>query len=198
MSTLQSLVPFDHAHVLTLLHEFFGERAATLYEAHGRSVAKLVAEARGSKETDMRLLSHAVAIAEAAAIEAAAERDTMESPDAATRFLKLRFAGQEHESFIVLYLDVQHRLLAAEELFRGTLSQTSVYPREVVKRALHHNAGAVILSHCHPSGVSEPSKADELLTRALKHALDVIDVHVLDHIVVAGGGHISFAQRGLI
>jgi DNA repair protein RadC len=99
---------------------------------------------------------------------------------------------------MVLFLDAQNRVIATEELFSGTLTQTSVYPREVVKRALHHNAAAVIFAHNHPSGVAEPSRADELLTKALKEALALVDVKVLDHFVVAGNVAVSFAERGLL
>ena len=96
-------------------------------------------------------------------------------------------------------LDSQHRLIVAEELFRGTLSQTSVYPREVVRRALTHNAAAVVLAHNHPSGVAEPSRADEMLTRELKQSLALVDVRVLDHFIVAGAAPpLSFAERGLL
>jgi DNA repair protein RadC len=98
----------------------------------------------------------------------------------------------------VLFLDAQNRVTAQEELFAGTLTQTSVYPREVVKRALHHNAAAVIFAHNHPSGVAEPSLADELLTKALKEALGLVDVRVLDHFVIAGNVALSFAERGLL
>ena len=99
---------------------------------------------------------------------------------------------------MALFLDSQHRLLAAEELFRGTLAQTSVYPREVVKSALAHNAAAVIFAHNHPSGVAEPSRADELLTQALRQALSLVDIRTLDHFVVAGAQVVSFAERGLL
>lgn len=114
------------------------------------------------------------------------------------QYLQMQLGSLPHEVFSVLYLDAQHRLLACEELFRGTLAQTSVYPREVVKRALHHNAGAVILAHNHPSGVLEPSRADELLTQTLKSSLALVDVRVLDHFVVGGSGVTSFAERGLL
>ena len=99
---------------------------------------------------------------------------------------------------MALFLDAQNRVITIEELFRGTLTQTSVYPREVVKRALHHNAGAVILAHNHPSGVAEPSHADETLTQALRQALALVDIRVLDHFIVAGSGVLSFAERGLL
>jgi DNA repair protein RadC len=120
------------------------------------------------------------------------------SPEAVRNYLRLRIADLGHEVFIVLFLDAQHRLIACEEMFRGTLSQTSVYPREVVKAALKHNAAAVILSHNHPSGLAEPSRADELLTAALKQALALVDIKTLDHFVVGGTSTISFAERGLL
>lgn len=120
------------------------------------------------------------------------------SPAQLRDFLALRLAGLAHEVFLAIYLDAQHRLLADEILFTGTLNQTSVYPREVVKAALRHNAAAVILAHNHPSGLAEPSRADELLTAKLKAALELIDVRVLDHFIVAGGCSLSFAERGLI
>jgi DNA repair protein RadC len=124
--------------------------------------------------------------------------DVLSSPRAVRDYLKLLLAGRGQEVFMVLFLDTQHRVIAFEELFHGTLSQTSVYPREVVKRALAHNAAAVILAHNHPSGVTEPSQADQLLTSALKQALALVDVTVLDHFVVAAGQTLSFAERGLL
>ena len=120
------------------------------------------------------------------------------APSAAREYLKLHFAGQGHESFMVLFLDAQNYLIAATELFRGTLTQTSVYPREVVKESLRHNAGAVIFAHNHPSGIAEPSRADEMLTQNLKSALALVDVKVIDHFVVAGASILSFAERGLL
>ena len=125
-------------------------------------------------------------------------RTPFTTPDAVKDYLKLHFAGREYESFVVLYMDAQHGLLAAEELFRGTLTQTSVYPREVVKSALRINAAAVIFSHNHPSGSTNPSRADEHLTQTLKSALALVDVRVLDHFVIAGNNAVSFAERGLI
>ncbi len=123
-------------------------------------------------------------------------RDVLASPAQVRDCLVLHFAGQEHESFMVLFLDAQHRLIGVEELFRGTLTQTSVYPREIVKGALRHNAAAVIFAHNHPSGVAEPSRADELLTSALKQALALVDVKVLDHFIVAGAATVSLAEKG--
>jgi DNA repair protein RadC len=120
------------------------------------------------------------------------------SPDTVRNYLQLLLHDRGHEVFVGVFLDAQHRVIASTELFRGTLAQTSVYPREVVKEALAHNAAAVIFAHNHPSGVSEPSRADELLTQALKQALALIDVKVLDHFVVAGAASVSFAERGLL
>ena len=122
--------------------------------------------------------------------------DAVNSPKAVQDYLRLLLHDRDHEVFVVVLLDAQHRVIAAEELFRGTLTQTSVYPREVVKLALRHNAAAVIFSHNHPSGIAEPSRADELLTVALKAALDLVDIKVLDHIIVAGAASVSFAERG--
>lgn len=120
------------------------------------------------------------------------------SPGVVKDYLRLVLGGRQQEVFMVLFLDAQHRLIASEELFHGTLTQTSVYPREVVKRALIHNAAAVMLSHNHPSGLAEPSSADRMLTDALKQALGLVDVRVLDHIVIGEQGALSFAERGLI
>lgn len=125
-------------------------------------------------------------------------RDALSSPAAVRDYLRLKLAGLPHEVFLAVFLDAQNRVLEAEELFRGSLTQTSVYPREVVKRALAHNAAGIILAHNHPSGVAEPSQADRWLTDQLKAALALVDVKVLDHFVVAGTGSLSFAERGLI
>ena len=121
-----------------------------------------------------------------------------DSPQGVKDYLRLRLTGLGHEVFVVMFLDTQHRLLRVEEMFRGTLAHTSVHPREVVKRALALNAAAVILGHNHPSGVAEPSRADEFITQHLKSALALMDVRVLDHLVVGMGGVVSFAERGLL
>jgi DNA repair protein RadC len=128
-----------------------------------------------------------------------ARRDVLSSPQQVRDYLRLRLGSLAHEVFMALLLDAQNRLIEAAEMFRGTLTQTSVYPREIVKTALAHNAAAVIFAHNHPSGVAEPSRADELLTRQLKQALELVDVRVLDHFIVAGNGPpLSFAERGLL
>lgn len=127
-----------------------------------------------------------------------AQRTVLSSPQEVKDFLRLQLAHEEHEVFAVMFLDVQNQLLQFEPMFRGTLSQTSVYPREIVKRALAVQASAVILAHNHPSGIAEPSRADEFLTHSLKQALALIDVRVIDHLVVGGDQAVSFAERGLL
>lgn len=122
----------------------------------------------------------------------------LNSPRAVRDFLVTRYAIAPREVFAALFLDAQNRLIAFEELFHGTLTQTSVFPREVVKAALQHNAAAVMFVHNHPSGTTEPSHADETLTLALKEALALVDVKVLDHFVIGGIDQLSFAERGLI
>ena len=124
--------------------------------------------------------------------------DALTSPSAVRDYLRLALSGKEREFFLVVFLDAQHRVLGIEELFSGTLTQTSVYPREVVKAALKANAASVIFAHNHPSGVAQPSQADELLTRQLKEALALVDVKALDHFIVAGNQAMSFAERGLL
>ncbi len=122
--------------------------------------------------------------------------ELLSSPETVRQYLRCTLGRQAHESFFVLFLDVKNRLLASQEMFRGTLTHTSVYPREVVKAALAHNAAGVLLAHNHPSGTPEPSEADLLLTRALVQALALVDVRVLDHFVVAGASVHSFAEHG--
>jgi len=120
------------------------------------------------------------------------------SPAAVRDYLRLAIGHRQYEVFVCLWLDAQHRVISFEEPFRGTLTQTSVYPREIVKAALAANAAAVIFAHNHPSGAAQPSQADELLTRNLKEALALVDVKVLDHFIVAGAHSLSFAERGLL
>jgi DNA repair protein RadC len=120
------------------------------------------------------------------------------SPGAVRDYLRLVLAARDHEVFVVLFLDAQHRVLRSAELFRGTLTQTSVYPREVVRAALSANAAAVIFAHNHPSGIAQPSQADELLTRQLREALALVEIRVLDHFIVAGNQTLSFAEQGLL
>jgi DNA repair protein RadC len=126
------------------------------------------------------------------------QKDILSSPQQVREFLILRLANALKEVFVVLFLDAQNRLIATEEMFSGTLTQTSVYPREVVKRALHYNAASVMFAHNHPSGVAKQSRADELITQELKKALALVDVRVLDHFIVAGNQTLSFVEIGLL
>jgi DNA repair protein RadC len=126
------------------------------------------------------------------------ERSPLTSPGAVRDYLRLTLGRKDEEIFVCIWLDAQHKVTGVEEAFRGTLTQTSVYPREIVKKALARNAAAVIFAHNHPSGVAQPSQADELLTRSLKEALALVEVKVLDHFIVAGNQAISFAERGLL
>ena len=187
----------------------------------GKSAVELARDLLARFDDDISLLAHAtwqqraevsgIGTAKAAQLQATlalamralqsrmSTQDVLGSPQAVRDWLRLKLGGLPHEVFVVLLLDSQNRLLHFEEMFRGTLSQTSVYPREVVKLALKWNAAAVVLAHNHPSRVAEPSRADEALTSALKQALALIDVRVLDHFVIAGSAKpLSFAERGLL
>ena len=157
-----------------------------------------VATERGVGPAKCAELAAVVELARRSLSEEAHIRDALASPQAVRDYLRLLLAARPYEVFVGLFLDSQNRLLAADELFRGTLAQTSVYPREVVKAALARNAAAMIFAHNHPSGVAEPSRADELLTQALKQALALVDIRTLDHFVVADGRITSFAERGLL
>jgi DNA repair protein RadC len=126
------------------------------------------------------------------------DREVFGSPHAVKNYLQIQLAHRPHEVFAALFLDTQNRMIALEELFRGTLTQTSVYPREVVLKALHHHAAAVVLAHNHPSGTLYPSRADEALTQTLRAALALVDVRVLDHVIVAPGGALSMAEKGML
>jgi len=157
--------------------------------------AKIVNQATGAYLTDEEVISMAVAIINH---RFGLKRASLNSPSMVRDYLKLTLTGKEHEVFVCVFIDAQNRVIAVEELFRGTLTQTSVYPREVVKAALQHNCAAVILAHNHPSGLAEPSHADQCLTTSLKQALAVVDVKVLDHFIIAGDSALSFAEKGLI
>ena len=126
----------------------------------------------------------------------AARAAPLTNPEGAASYLNARLGGLGHEVFCCLFLDGRHRLICCEEMFRGTLDGAPVYPREIVKRALHHNAAGIILGHNHPSGCPEPSAADRRITQRLKAALALVDIPVLDHLVVAGGSSVSLAGRG--
>lgn len=124
--------------------------------------------------------------------------DVLASPQAVRDYLRVKLGTLEHEVFAVVHLDTQNRVIEYVEMFRGTVSQTSVYPREVVREAMMRNSAALLLVHNHPSGSTQPSRADEMLTQTLKTALALVDVRVLDHLIVAGGDILSMAERGLM
>jgi DNA repair protein RadC len=172
-----------------------GGSLAQLAETPPKELAKLP----GLGPAKATQLAATLELARRALTEEMKGRDLLSSPGAVRDWLKLKLGGLPHEVFGALWLDAQNRLIGWDELFRGSLTQTSVYPREVVKQALTRNAAAVILAHNHPSGVAEPSAADELLTRNLRESLALVDVRVLDHFIVAGSASpLSFAERGLI
>ena len=168
------------------LHGLFGATLDDCTEVHGLGMAKY-AQLQAVMELARRAIAEQLHAGEA-----------FGSPELVKRYLRIKLGGQRHESFVVLFLDVKNRLIADRELFRGTLTQTSVYPREVVIEALDYNAASVILAHNHPSGVPEPSEADLRLTGALVKALSLVDIRVLDHFVVAGPLVHSFAEHGQI
>lgn len=177
-----------------LLVELIGEDA--VHRIYKQSLLKLLQA--GIPHMELRPIFIAREIWERSFRYELSERQVFASPDAVKGYLSALYMTKAHEVFLVLFLDSQHRLIAAEEMFRGTLTQTSVYPREVVLRALDHQAAAVVLSHNHPSGCAEPSRADEALTQTMKQALSLVDVRVLDHIVFGAGQVTSLAERGLI
>jgi DNA repair protein RadC len=168
------------------LNDIFAATEHELSQVHGIGTSKYV-QLQAIFEMSRRALS-----------EQLQQRDVFTSPQAVHDYLKLKLGSLTREVFLVLFLDTQNRLVASEEMFSGSLSETSVYPREIVKRALHYNAASVIFAHNHPSGIAKPSQADELLTKQLKQALGLVDVGVLDHFIVAGNNTLSFSARGLL
>lgn len=122
----------------------------------------------------------------------------LQAPETVRQYLQTLLACKEHEAFTVLFLDNRHRLIHTEEMFRGTIDGTSVHPREIVRRVLHHNAAAIVLAHNHPSGVAEPSPADRAITARVREALGLIEVRLLDHFVVGEATTVSFAETGLL
>ena len=174
-------------------HSGFGGIAGLLHAS--------VADLKGVKGLGPAKMAELIAVLELARramAEQLQERTIFDSPQAVKHYLQLHLAGKKHEVFAVLWLDAQNRLITMDEVFRGTLTQTSVYPREIVKLALHHNAAAVVLAHNHPSGSVQPSRADEALTHTLKTALALVDVRVLDHVIVGAGATLSMAETGLL
>lgn len=156
------------------------------------------ARVKGLGPAKRALLSAVLELAKRCLGEDLQAGNALTSPGAVRDYLRIQLGSLPHEVFVCLWLDAQHRVLRSQQMFQGTLTQTSVYPREVVKAALSANAAAVIFAHNHPSGVAQPSQADELLTRNLKDALALVEVKVLDHFVVAGRQALSFAERGLL
>ncbi len=168
------------------LNAIFSASEAELSQVHGIGASKYV-QLQAIFEMSRRALT-----------EQLQQKDVFESPQKVRDYLLLKLGNLNKEVFLVLFLDAQNRLQASEEMFSGTLTQTSVYPREVVKRAMQHNAAGVIFAHNHPTGVAKQSQADELLTKQLKQALALVDVKVLDHFIVAGNQTMSFMERGLL
>ena len=159
---------------------------------------KALLEVKGLGAAKSAQLGAAVELARRSLHEDLTSGTALTSPGGVRDYLRLTLSSRAHEVFVCIWLDAQHRVLKLQEMFRGTLTQTSVYPREIVKAALAANAAAVIFAHNHPSGVAQPSQADELLTRNLKDALGLVEVKVLDHFIVAGSQALSFAERGLL
>jgi DNA repair protein RadC len=176
-----------------LLDEFGG--IAGLLSASAEDLKRIKGLGGPAKRTELVAV---LELARRALAEQLKERPVFDSPAALQDYLQLHLAQRPHEVFAALFLDGQQRLIALEELFRGTLTQTSVYPREVVLCALHHHAAAVVLGHNHPSGDVQPSLADQALTHNLKAALALVDVRVIDHVIVAPGNTLSMAEKGML
>lgn len=168
------------------LNGIFAANEQQLSQVHGIGTSKYV-QLQAIFEMSRRALA-----------EQLQQSDLMSSPKHVCDYLMLKLGALKHEVFVVLFLDTQNRLIVSEELFNGTLTQTSVYPREVVKRALQHNAASVIFAHNHPSGLARQSSADEALTQHLLKALALVDIKVLDHVIIAGNQSLSFKEQGLL
>ncbi|WP_208510969.1 DNA repair protein RadC [Variovorax sp.] len=176
------------------LHERFGGLAGLL-QASPEQLRGVRGMGGATKRAELIAV---LELARRAMAEQLSQRTVLDAPEAVRQYVQMHIGTRPHEVFAVLFLDAQHRLIVLEELFRGTLTQTSVYPREVVLRALHHHAAAVVLAHNHPSGSIEPSRADEALTQTLRAALSLVDVRVLDHVIVGVGRSFSMAEQGLL
>ncbi len=168
------------------LNGIFAAQLSELTQVHGIGSSKYV-QLQAIFEMSRRALNEQLQV-----------KDILSSPKQVRDYLCLKLGNLTREVFLVLFLDAQNRVVTTEEMFSGTLTQTSVYPREVVKRALYHNAASVIFAHNHPSGIAQQSQADELITKQLKEALALVDVRVLDHFIVAGNTTLSFVERGLL
>ncbi|MES2353121.1 MAG: JAB domain-containing protein [Pseudomonadota bacterium] len=179
-----------------LLQQFFHADTRQILAECNESLLAVLARRNCSKR--QRTLLAGIEVARRAVLEELSAMKSLTSPCLVNEYLHLHFLGCEEERFCAVWLDARNRPIAFDELFRGTLTQASVYPREVARRALQRNAASVIFAHNHPSGTAEPSHADELLTQNLKKTLALVDVRVLDHFIVAGAATLSFAQRGLL
>lgn len=168
------------------LNGIFAAQLSELTQVHGIGSSKYV-QLQAIFEMSRRALNEQMQV-----------KDILNSPKQVRDYLCLKLGNLTREVFVVLFLDAQNRVVTTEEMFSGTLTQTSVYPREVVKRVLHHNAASVIFAHNHPSGIAQQSQMDELITKQLKDALALVDVRVLDHFIVAGNATLSFAEKGLL
>ena len=195
-STRYAVFHLDSARFAALIFATIHKAETTKMTTRSRKMAKRTRITASLQDhEDDAIIAEAMSILESRAIY---RTQKIGSPGDLKRYVRLRLNGLEHEVFTCIYLDTRHRIIACEELFRGTIDGCSVHPREVAKAALAHNASAVIFTHNHPSGVAEPSDADRRITRRLKDALSMLDIRVLDHLVVGDRDIVSFAERGLM
>ena len=180
-----------------LLSIIVGSAQAEKILEHGASLRDIVRAGRGCTKSTLAKLRATIELASRIVKEPLAQRSVLTDAEDTRKYLTLKMRDYNHEVFACLFLSGGHRLIAFEELFHGTIDGSSIYPREVVKRALYHNAAAVIFAHNHPSGQSEPSLSDRLITRTLKQALALVGVYVIDHFVV-GEGITSFSEKGML
>lgn len=193
-----TVLPEDPARVQSALKILFGRAASRIWSQYQHQLLQLFDPAVDLEGVGHARLRAAHLLHQQALIQAVSRTQCLSSPRETQAFLIGQIGHLPYETFVALFLDTRHRVIACRELFRGTIDGASVHPREVVREALACNAAAVILSHNHPSGVAEPSQADELITHRLRDALALVEIRVLDHLIVAGRASISFAERGLI
>jgi DNA repair protein RadC len=199
MSSISYSRANDISAVREALMSLVGTRGAERLMAESRGCAQRALElVRSRQGAAWRRVHAAQRLNELALLEVASKGPAMQSPAAVRQYLSTVLAVRPYEVFCVLFLDNRHRAVAMQELFRGTIDGAAVHPREVVREALAHNAAAVLLAHNHPSGVSEPSQADELITHRLREALALVEIRLLDHLIVSAGGAVSLAERGLL
>jgi DNA repair protein RadC len=198
MNASNTLFSNDSPALLNDLRPLFGARAQKVLADCGGTATGVVDALRYRRGKTWDKFRAALAVKERALLESASGRAEVSGPSAVKEFLVQRLGNRPFETFAVLFLTTRHTVIAVRELFRGTIDGASVHPREVIREVLELNAAAVVLAHVHPSGVAEPSHADELITRRVCDALALVDVRVLDHIIVAGNHALSFAERGLL